>query len=105
MTYAEQLEDPRWKTRRDEILVLDGFECQYCKKDYNLNVHHLYYVKGRMAWEYPDSALIVLCIDCHEIAHERIKARKQKRLNKPDDEKPKHISEVFMEALKNIKNA
>lgn len=37
---------------------------------FNLHVHHKYYRKGLLAWEYPDEALITLCWDCHEALHE-----------------------------------
>jgi len=35
-----------------------------------LHVHHLYYVKGRDPWEYPDFALVPLCDDCHAFQHD-----------------------------------
>jgi 5-methylcytosine-specific restriction endonuclease McrA len=35
----------------------------------NLNVHHVYYLENRDAWDYPDSALITLCRPCHEEQH------------------------------------
>jgi hypothetical protein len=35
----------------------------------NLHVHHKYYQKGRLPWEYPNDALITLCWDCHENLH------------------------------------
>lgn len=34
-----------------------------------LHIHHKYYVKNLLAWEYPDEALITLCFDCHENLH------------------------------------
>lgn len=34
-----------------------------------LHVHHNYYQKGRLPWEYPDEALITLCWYCHEELH------------------------------------
>lgn len=35
----------------------------------DLNIHHKYYIAGRYAWEYDDTVLETLCIDCHEKAH------------------------------------
>ena len=35
-----------------------------------LNVHHRYYVKDKLPWEYPDEALVTLCEDCHKKLHE-----------------------------------
>ncbi len=30
-----------------------------------LHVHHKYYVKGKLPWEYPNEALVTLCETCH----------------------------------------
>lgn len=35
-----------------------------------LNVHHKFYVKNRMAWDYDDAALTTLCADCHKDLHQ-----------------------------------
>ncbi|HDY88083.1 MAG TPA: HNH endonuclease [bacterium] len=108
MNYQEQLEHWKWKLKRDEILRLDNHKCQYCKTDKKLNVHHTYYVKGRLAWDYPNSALITLCINCHELAHERIKSAKfnKERICRGEHNKlPPHISEVIAQAIKNISHA
>lgn len=35
----------------------------------NLHVHHKYYQEGKMAWEYPDEALVTLCWFCHDKLH------------------------------------
>ncbi|SFH39327.1 hypothetical protein [Pontibacter chinhatensis] len=35
----------------------------------SLHIHHRYYQIGKMAWEYPDSALTTLCWECHEKLH------------------------------------
>lgn len=70
MTYKEQLLDPRWQKKRLVILDRDGWTCRYCgntKK--TLHVHHNYYIKGNLAWDYPDDSLCTLCSDCHEIFH------------------------------------
>ncbi|HLP50593.1 MAG TPA: hypothetical protein VK154_06885 [Chitinophagales bacterium] len=34
-----------------------------------LHVHHLYYSKGYLPWEYPDSALVTLCEAHHRELH------------------------------------
>lgn len=34
-----------------------------------LHVHHQYYQFGKMAWDYPEEALITLCWICHENTH------------------------------------
>ena len=40
-----------------------------------LQVHHRYYIKDRLPWEYKSDALQTLCADCHQKLHntERIK--------------------------------
>lgn len=35
-----------------------------------LNVHHKYYIKTKLPWEYNDDALITLCEECHKLAHQ-----------------------------------
>ena len=35
-----------------------------------LDTHHKYYQKGKLPWEYPDSALVTLCRTCHELEHQ-----------------------------------
>ncbi len=66
MTYAEQLNDPRWKRKREKILTHADHRCQTCGvENESLQVHHSYYRNGLMAWEYPDGSLVALCDDCH----------------------------------------
>lgn len=50
-----------------------NFVCSfYVKRSHikGLNVHHTYYIKGKAPWEYEDDALITLCEDCHQKAHQ-----------------------------------
>lgn len=73
MKYWEQLRDPRWQEKRLEILNRANFKCEIC--DFKptgepLAIHHKYYEKGLMAWEYPNDALICACERCHEEAAE-----------------------------------
>jgi len=35
----------------------------------NLHVHHNYYQENKLPWQYPDSALVSLCWQCHEELH------------------------------------
>lgn len=41
------------------------------KSLFDLNVHHKYYQKGKLAWDYDNDALVTLCVDCHKIEHEQ----------------------------------
>jgi hypothetical protein len=66
-TYGELLRDPRWQRKRLEIMQREDFTCEFCHRtDATLNVHHGYYERGQMPWEYPDSSLHCLCEHCHE---------------------------------------
>lgn len=69
MNYKEQLADSRWLRKKNEILERDNYTCQHCGRTSNLNVHHLSYEKGKLAWDYPNEKLITLCVDCHEKIH------------------------------------
>jgi hypothetical protein len=40
---------------------------------YELHVHHKYYQRGLLPWQYPTTALITLCMDCHNDLHANVK--------------------------------
>ena len=65
MTYSEQIKHPKWQKKRLEILNRDKFRCWCGEKEKTLHVHHRYYETGLKIWEYPDEALVTLCIDHH----------------------------------------
>ena len=87
----------KWKALREQVLKLDKYECQLCKKRGKYTkattVHHVNYVK-----KHPDKALeiwysfrgekrrnlISLCHDCHEEVHGY---RKQKKKEPMTEEK------------------
>ena len=70
LTYSEQLKHPNWQRRRLETLERHGWQCSDCgDADKTLHVHHKHYFKGRMAWEYSDDELTVLCESCHSNQH------------------------------------
>lgn len=78
LTYAQQLKDPRWQRRRLERLSKADFRCELCcSNTTELHVHHPEYFKGRMAWEYEDNELEVLCKDCHGSHHKLEEAIKR----------------------------
>ena len=65
--YSDMLLDPRWQKKRLGILERDRWACVYCgSEDKTLHVHHIFYIKGRPPWEYPDGLLVTLCCDCHQ---------------------------------------
>lgn len=69
LSYSNQLSHPLWLKKREYILNKKGRKCSKCGSSQKLQVHHLKYIWGRMAWEYKDKDLIVLCDFCHEKAH------------------------------------
>lgn len=59
--------DPRWQKRKAEILIRDDYTCRDCfDKTTTLNVHHAFYRRDAMPWEYADDELRTLCEPCHE---------------------------------------
>ena len=67
-SYSEKLKDPRWQKKRLEILNRDHFTCTNCEETTKtLHVHHILYHSGKDPWDYPESDLETLCVDCHEI--------------------------------------
>lgn len=70
MKFFEQYKHPKWQEKRLLVLQSKNFKCQECgKKDQELHVHHPYYLKDTMVWDYPDDVLKCLCKTCHEKVH------------------------------------
>ena len=68
----ERLQDPRWQRKRLGVLERAGWKCEGCGTgEVNLQVHHGFYEREAMPWEYPDAALYCLCDHCHEKAETR----------------------------------
>ena len=89
--YSEKFKDPRWQQKRLRILERDDWQCKSCgDRDKTLNVHHIFYDKGKNPWEYDDDILITWCEACHSARH-----KLQKQILKG-------ISEVTIYALKDI---
>jgi len=69
VSYADLLKDPRWQRRRLEVFQRDNFTCQSCgSTEKSLQVHHQFYLKGYMPWDYEPAMLVTLCEECHELA-------------------------------------
>ncbi len=69
MPYWQQLQDSRWQRKRLEVLQRANFTCENCQTvsdGERLEVHHKFYEKGRLAWEYELNAFSCLCEVCHE---------------------------------------
>ena len=74
MDWKEQYKHPKWQEKRLKILERDNFSCLRCfGTEDTLHVHHKYYEKDKMIWEYPDECYLTLCNECHGLEHEEIK--------------------------------
>jgi hypothetical protein len=70
MNYAQQIKHPLWQKKRLEVLELHNFQCQTCRaKNEELHVHHPFYKRGAMIWDYEKTELECLCFRCHKEAH------------------------------------
>ena len=68
ITPKQQYSDTRWYELCERIKKRDGNKCRICNSsDHILEVHHLYYLPGRLIWEYEDEAFISACKSHHEI--------------------------------------
>jgi 5-methylcytosine-specific restriction endonuclease McrA len=69
------LYDPRWLTKRKEILERDKYRCVNCHSESNLEIHLRQYhysvsLKAfKNPWEYDNTLLITLCESCHRQGH------------------------------------
>lgn len=68
--YYKDLEHPLWFKKRQIILERDNHKCKLCGKKTNLCIHHIKYRNGKRPWEYPNSALVTLCNECHTKVHQ-----------------------------------
>lgn len=71
--YPLLLKRKAWKKLRLLILKRDGNKCTMCNNTKRLQVHHKYYILGRLPWQYPKSALTTLCYSCHRKVHKNRK--------------------------------
>ena len=67
--YENQLKDKRWLAFRKFIFAVRGGKCEMCNADYDLQIHHLRYIKGAYAWEYTCNDVMVVCGTCHKKIH------------------------------------
>ncbi len=67
LSYEQQLTTFQWENKRRWIINRDHSCCRICNEwTTKPDVHHLKYIWGKMAWEYPDELLITTCRECHE---------------------------------------
>ena len=67
--YNRLLEDKRWKEFRLKVLSERGNKCECCGGTDVLQIHHTFYISGKMPWEYNINDMRVLCRKCHQRIH------------------------------------
>jgi 5-methylcytosine-specific restriction endonuclease McrA len=89
--YKDLLLSEKWMEKRLKVFKRDGYKCQRCGANKSLNCHHTYYTSGKKPWEYPLSALLTLCKDCHTRLHSetKIQTRSSKGNEKSTNESKK----------------
>ena len=70
--YNRLLEDKRWKEFRLKVMSERGNKCECCGGTDVLQIHHTFYIKGKMPWEYDINDMRVLCRTCHQKIHHLI---------------------------------
>lgn len=104
--YRELLKRPEWKEKASEIIKRDKGRCVMCRKTTTLQVHHKWYIEGKMPWEVPDKYLITVCREHHEAIHKKRPAftMEKKANGKIKRIKPKKLSEEEL-AKRQLKQA
>ena len=67
--YNRLLEDKRWKEFRLKVMSERGNKCECCGGTDILQIHHTFYISGKMPWEYNIDDMRVLCKKCHQRIH------------------------------------
>ena len=67
--YNRLLEDRRWKEFRLKVMSERGNKCECCGGTDILQIHHTFYISGKMPWEYNIDDMRVLCRTCHQRIH------------------------------------
>ena len=81
ISYHDLLLTLEWRERRQQIIKRDDQRCNNCKNKELLEVHHYYYVRNWLPWQYPDDALVTFCAKCHENYHKQNVVKVYKRLD------------------------
>ena len=70
--YEQLLKDERWKLFRLRVMSERGNKCECCGGTDVLQIHHTFYISGKMPWEYDIKDMRVLCRTCHKKIHHLI---------------------------------
>lgn len=72
MEYHEYLKTEHWQEVKELKLQSVNYKCQVCNSGEELNVHHRSYTNLYNEQNYLED-LTVICKECHELYHERLK--------------------------------
>lgn len=67
--YNRLLKDKRWKEFRLKVMSERSDKCECCGGTHILQIHHTFYISGKMPWEYDIDDMRVLCKKCHQRIH------------------------------------
>ena len=85
--------DDRWRALRAKALSRDGNVCTICNCTWDLQVHHVRYVKGGRIWDSPLSDLTTLCDGCHKKVHGILSGSDDPKSKKKSGGKPRRFVE------------
>lgn len=72
-SYRKYLRSKAWRALRKQVLIRDGYRCQKCGSNENLQVHHRTY--DNIGREKPED-LVTLCRKHHEQLENAIKKKR-----------------------------
>ncbi len=76
--FFDLFRQPEWLECERRVIAATGGTCANCGNTAPLRVHHSYYEKDRMPWDYPIASLHALCEACKREAEEhRVELRRQ----------------------------
>ncbi len=65
----------RWLILKEEVFHERGRQCEICKKEVSLHIHHIIYRTEAPSLTFDKENLIILCSKCHKKMHEKDKWR------------------------------
>lgn len=85
---ARVYRDKQWVEYRESVFEMDGYACVKCGRsppEVVLQVHHKFYERGKLPWDYPPNACETLCKGCHAREHGEIRPNDGWMLYAQDD--------------------
>ena len=77
-----RLDSARYRQLKKEILVRDGWKCQYCGRRDQLQIHHM--IRRSQSGADSEENLIVLCSCCHGSLHQSRPAHDRRKFEPPE---------------------